>query len=547
LSEIQFSHDPNSLIWRPNPGRQEEFLRLPPEFKEAFYGGAVGGGKTEVLLMLPVAKGWYKHPQFMGIIFRRKYPQLEEYIIPRSKEIFPKLGATYNETKHEWKFPAGGIYRFSFLDSNDDAFSHDGSSYNYIAWDELTHFTHFMYAYLFRSSRSKTKDLPAIVRAASNPGNIGHSWVRQYFIEPAREGHRKLYNPESKSFRIFIPSKIKDNPKLLEANPNYINELNLLPEGERKAKIEGDWWAFSGQVFAEFRDVHIDGEPENALHVIDHRSMSIPSYFPKILSIDWGFTHNTAAHWHALTPDNRIITYREYICSKKPIDDWGSDIGRISKIDENIVLTLMDPSAWKTESHGKTIAEQFMSASGMLCEKAINDRLTGKQNMHNMLRWAPRPERYVPKEGFDIEVGNRINRIYGPEEYNKYIALFQPEPPETNTPRWQIFDTCSDVIKTIPLLVYDEKKTEDVAKFNGDDSYDGCRYGLMGADLYLKECQREHTKHQKIAGAHERLANTGDQTSFYIQMAKIERESEESGARFNRYKARRQAIRSRAN
>lgn len=527
---------------RPHDGPQEKFLGLPDEIQEAFYGGAVGGGKSWVLLMLPIMREFIKHPSFKGIIFRKTYPQLEEYLVPESKIIYKKFGGEYNETKHLWTFGSGATIRFGFIKTKDDARDHDGSQYNYIGWDELTHFDEWVYRYLFRSLRSGSKQLPAIVRSTSNPGNIGHSWVRSRFIEPDRNGYKKLWDPETKSHRIFIPSSMRDNPTLLENNPNYINILNTLPEAERKAKIEGDWWTFSGQVFTEWRDRHIDSEPAHALHVIE--PFTIPSFWPKIVSIDWGFTHKASIHWHAVSPESRLFTYREYTCSKTPIEIWGSDVGRLSRTDENIVLSVMDPSAWKTESHGKTIAEQFMQASDMFVEQAINDRINGKLHYHEMLRWKERPAKYIPKEGYSQETCDRIFRLHGLKAEQEYKDMFLPQKPESNLPQWQIFgEACPELVRVIPLLVYDENKTEDVAKFDGDDSYDDTRYGIMGYRTYVEQANAGYKEFLERAKIDDKFKVSGDQTIYHRQMEILEARNRESVVPYNRFESRKRSKR----
>jgi hypothetical protein len=520
-------------VWRPNTGPQEKFLALPTTIFEGFYGGAAYGGKSDALIMYPIVREWYKIPKFHGIMFRRTFPQLEESLIQRTKTgigvngpSYYDLGGKYNDTKHVWTFPEyGSTIRFSYMDDDDDARQHDTAEYHYCAFDELTHFTEFMYTYLLSRVRTSDPRLPAVVRSASNPGNIGHSWVRARFIEPAPHGYTKLYDEYSQSSRIFIPAKLDDNKAGLAADPNYGERLNLLPEAERKAKKDGDWWSFSGQVFTEFRERKHHNEPENALHCVDN--LIIPYYYPKIVSIDWGYTHETAVHWHAISPDKRIITYKEFTCSKVPIDIWGAEVGKLCIGEQNIVLNVMDPSAWKTESHGKRIVDQFMEASGLVVEQAVNDRLNGKLNMHNMLRWLPKPSlKPIPTEQFSIDYANRILRMGGVDAYNAYCDRFVEEVPEGNIPRWLIVkEACPQLVRTIPLLVYDEKKTEDVAKFNGDDAYDSARYGLMAADLYIKECQREHEKFVKISKIVQGLQSTGDQTNYYRQMEKLEREA----------------------
>src|SRR4030095_11891883 len=107
----QKSNNPQAKSWRPF-ARQEEFLSLPDTIFEALYGGAAGGGKSECLLLFPIARGFYRHPKFKGIIFRRTYPELEKEIILRSLDWYPAAGGKYSDEKKRWTFPSGAIIQF---------------------------------------------------------------------------------------------------------------------------------------------------------------------------------------------------------------------------------------------------------------------------------------------------------------------------------------------------------------------------------------------------------------------------------------------------
>src|SRR6187399_3473204 len=344
-------------IWKPHR-RQEEFLQIPHSIFEAFFGGAAGPGKTEALMMLPIAYGFYKHPNFKGILLRRTHTDLEKEIILRSQEYYPLTGGKYNEQKKRWRWPSGAVMQFGYAQYEKDIRNYDSAEYNYIAFDELTHFTEFQYMYLaFSRGRSSDPDLPVIIRSASNPGNIGHGWVRKRFIEPCREGGKLLVDNKGNK-RIFIRSWATDNPQLTKNDPTYLDRLSMLPEHERKAKIEGDWWIFAGQVFTEFRVERLASEPENALHVIP--PFHIPYYWPRLLGIDWGHSANTWAGWMAISPDKRLYLYDEFVINKATIRTWCAEVYRKSLADlQNIKVVIVDPSAWKNEGHEQSIIQQI--------------------------------------------------------------------------------------------------------------------------------------------------------------------------------------------
>lgn len=509
------------LVWKPSQ-RQEDFLTVPDSVFEAFYGGAAGGGKSELLLMLPVLRGFYKIRGFNGIIFRKSFPQLEESLIPKSKDMYPHFGGRYNETKHFWTFPEFGTYiRFGYMEEDRDAQAHDTAEFNYLGFDELTHFSRYQYTYLTSRVRSARKDLPAIVRSASNPGNIGHIWVRERFVEPNPKGYTILRDPVSNSKRIFIPAKAQDNPHIMKEDPGYVQRLSLLPEAERRAKAEGDWWTFSGQVFTEFRPEKLSDEPKNAIHVCE--SFEIPDWWPKFLAIDWGFAHKTWAGLAAMSPDGRLFLYRELVRQKSYVEEWAADLARMIQFEGSIARKVIDPSAQQNRGQLKTIYQQVIDATGWSdLELADNDRIGGKLLVHSFLRWKERPPRYIPREGYNQEVADRVYRMHGQKALDQYRTMFLPDPPELNVPRLQIFNTCQEVIKTLSLCIYDESKTEDVKKFDGDDAYDGLRYLLKAADGYEKQSKAEADSRAKLGKIVDRFKVTGDVNSFYRQMEHYE-------------------------
>src|SRR6266496_2753809 len=122
--------------WKPT-AKQEQVVRLPFTVFEALYGGAVGGGKSELLYMLPIVYGFHEHPGFHGVLFRETFPQLEASLILRAVPIYRLLGATYDSQKHTATFPSGARIKFSYVSNLKEAWDHDTIEYQYMGFDEL--------------------------------------------------------------------------------------------------------------------------------------------------------------------------------------------------------------------------------------------------------------------------------------------------------------------------------------------------------------------------------------------------------------------------
>lgn len=540
--EILARLETNFREWRPTE-RQGAFLSVPYEVFEVLYGGALGGGKSEVGLILPLVCKTiltkiqlYEHPEFVGIIFRRTYQQLEKSLIPRAEVMYKAVGAKYNETKKLFEFPdangtpkAGGKVFLSHMENEKDVTQHDTNEYNYVFIDQAEQFTEFQLRYIASRVRRSNPDLPAIYRLSANPGGISHLYLRKRFVEPAKEGHVLLKDKVTKTSRIFIPAKLEDNPHLEKNDPDYRNRLMLLPEGERAAKISGDWFTFVGQIFASFRKMHLPGEPENALHVC--KPFVIPSFWPRVLAIDWGFRNFTFAGWGAISPDKRLYIYRCYAKKGATIRVWASDIGRMSQ-GESITRNPLDPSAWQGRGHEMTIMQEYAEYSGLSPEKADNDRLSGVQMIHEYLRFMPKPPKQLPPGGYDQDVAMRILRIDGFKKFEEYMALFKEEEPEKNLPKLQIFEPSiqtgtAELIEALISAQYatpgkDGKSIEDYQEFDGDDPLDMLRYMLKAVTVYIEDVLAKTKFFEREADILQDLNVTGDMTAYYMKMQKLE-------------------------
>jgi hypothetical protein len=530
-------------IWKPNSKKQEFLLSLPDTVFEAIYGGAAGGGKTELLMMLPLVRGFIEHPRFKGIFFRRTFPELEKEVIIRAGDYYIPSGATRSDNGKKWTWPSGAVMFFSHLENESDVRKHDTSEYNYIAFDELTSFLKYQYIYLIsQRCRSSIPELPAIVRSGTNPGNVGHGWVQKHFHIPniiggAQEDEIEPYtimkDKVTGNLKVFVQALLHDNPNLDQNYGNRLEIMRSVSEAEYQAKKFGRWDVFEGQVFDDFRSEHIPGEPENAVHVID--KPEIYDWYPKILAIDWGFSAMTYACWAAVLPNGRVVIFREYSCVRTKISEWSHEISRISKEIGEIVDVVMCQSAFKDRGDPKKISEQFEEHSELRARPADNERISGKLLLQDFLRWKPKPVQQNIVGTYDGEYAARLMRMQGLDAYNEYLDSFKPAKPEENLPRLLITRDCPILIKTISLCVYDEKNKEDVKEFDGDDPYDCVRYLIKAVDFYIEKSKHETNKRESVGKILARQNDEPDWNRFYMQMRTQESKSRAQGAPIRRF------------
>lgn len=477
--------------------------------------------------MLPIVRGWYQEPRFKGIIFRRTFPELESEIIVRSRDWYSLAGGKYNEEKKRWIFASGALMQFGHVEYESDVRKYDTAEYNYMAFDELTSFTQGQYIYLSRTRcRSSSSRLPAIVRSATNPGNIGHAWVRDHFITPAPKS-TIIVDKTTRLKRIFIQSFAEDNPYLMSNDPQYVARLESLPEAERQAKRYGSWDSFEGQVFSDYREMPADGEPGNACHVCD--PFIIPTWWLRFVAIDWGYASMTIALWGALSPEDRLYIYREYAIKEAKTSTWATEIGNYS-IGESYTDVVLCRSAWQQRGEEATQQEQFTRYSGLIARQADNDRISGKLLLQEYLRWreAPAKKATTPEYQFSADRAQYILRTQGSEAYERYLRSFRGVKEDIVLPRLQIFPDCKELRRCIPLCIYDKKSNttdkpaEDVREFSGDDPYDAIRYLVMAVNRYLGGLKDEGTARKKENEIIQKLEKTNDWTEYYRKMSIIE-------------------------
>lgn len=170
-------------------------------------------------------------PGYTAILFRRTYSDLSlpGALMDRAREWLEDTDARWLDKTKTWQFPSGATLTFAYLDNERDKYRYKGTELQFCGFDELTQFSESQYRYLFsRLRRLKGVDIPIRMRAASNPGDMGHEWVKQRFIV---EGRAKG--------RVFIPATLADNPYIDAAE--YEGTLSELDAVTRAQLMDGDW------------------------------------------------------------------------------------------------------------------------------------------------------------------------------------------------------------------------------------------------------------------------------------------------------------------
>ena len=393
------------IVWKPQP-RQLEFMRRPEP--EALYGGAAGGGKSDALLIEALRQ--VHIPHYRALILRKTYPQLSDLVDKSQmyyRRAFPE--AQYNATSHVWVFPSGAKIWFGSMQYTKDRTNYQGKAYDFIGFDELTHFEWDEYSYMMSRNRPTGPGTRVYMRATTNPGGIGHGWVKARFITPAPPGTPIVEtvtvrlpdgtDQQMERARVFIPSSVFDNPALLANDPGYLASLASLPEAEKQALLYGSWDSFSGQVFTEWRNDPAHYQDQRWTHVI--APFAIPKHWPIWRGYDFGFSKPFSVGWYAVDEEGRLYRIKElYGCTGRPNEGLRIDpveqAKRIREAEQNdpllrgrVIHGVADPAIFD-ESRGESIAAMMERSPHFLrWQPGDHTRLAGKMQFHYRLRFAP--------------------------------------------------------------------------------------------------------------------------------------------------------------
>ena len=441
------------------PTAKQKIFHASPA-NEILYGGAAGGGKTKALIMDALFR-CLKNPGTTAAVFRRTYQELEDTDIKEAQSSYPESIATYNAGRHEFRLVNGSRILFRHCENEADRFKYSGIEIQFLYFDELTSFEQVVYDFIKTRLRAKKAlGVVPIVRSASNPGNIGHGWVKKMFVDAGpymsiqtQEIYSETLHKSKRIRTQYIPALAMENPFITD---DYIFELEQKPPALRAALLNGDWDSFEGQVFKEWRDDPSHYQDKKWTHVID--PFPIPVDWPRYFGFDHGYSKPFSCGWFAMGPDGCLYRYREWYGCKPRQANVGIELTPVQiadgilereepEIRDNIrIMRVADPAIFD-KSRGDSVADQMAPGyygrhRGVVFDKGDHARIAGKMQLHERLR-------------FD----------------------------ENGRPKLQVFNTCKDFIRTVSTLPYSEKKPEDIDTDAEDHIYDETRYVCMAHPL----------------------------------------------------------------
>ena len=447
-------------LMMPQPN-EKQALALAETHRYVGYGGARGGGKSwfvrwkAVLLCL-------KYAGIKVLVTRKTYKELDNNHLQPLKGLLGGV-AKYNQSEKRFKFPNGSTINFGYCATESDLGQYQGAEYDVWFADEAGQFLESWLTNIDACVRG-VNGFPKRTYYTLNPGGPSHGYFKRLFID------RRFTEDEHPEDYAFIQAKATDNKALMREQPEYLRSLEKLPPKLRKAWLDGSWDVYEGQFFEEFKD-----DPEHYMdrqftHVID--PFDVPKGWKIYRSFDWGYNKPFSCGWWAVDYDGILYRILElYGCNGEPNEGvrWTpeqvfSEIHRIETehplLAGRKVSGIADPAIWDAET-GESIADVAMRHR-VYFTPGDNKRIPGWMQVHYRLSF--------DDHGF---------------------------------PQMYVFRNCKAFIRTIPLLMYDKTRVEDLDTSMEDHVADEVRYMCMSRPIkpVAEVPEDSYQKHSQVYAA----------------------------------------------
>jgi phage terminase large subunit len=471
----------NTVIVKPNykPHRKQMMLHNAPVSYDdlwiILYGGARGSGKSAGAL----ADAFMFAQTYPGAkigIFRESLDAVKQSFLDKLPNLFPQHAQgiqlyDYKEKSSSWYpsrsivFPNGSYITLQRVASYAEAREKQGWEFHYLIVDEVTKHEERTIDYMLTMVRSATVmnkytnkpiQIPTKVVFGCNPGGIGHTWVKERFIDPTVVKYDEHYTPLQtkdkveevispkngkviKRFVRFIPASYKDNPFL---NESYVANLMALPEHQKQMDMYGNWNVVAGRVF--------DLKPEQRIEprLIARDIESLGEHLEIIISIDWGFQPSYhSALWHAIMPDKRVVTFKEMYGQQLVFEDFVAEIAKQSE-NLDIAVTCLPHDMFRQ-------GDRYRDATG----KIIGET---KSDVFEAAGLNP-----ISVESGKGKVQMRYDKIHSAMTLKN----------EDDVYKFRVSKSCEFLIDELDKAVYDDVDPTQLAKASKDHALDA--YGLF--------------------------------------------------------------------
>ena len=463
------------LPYTPFP-KQQEFHASGAKYR--LFGGAAGPGKSKALLMEAILQA-NEHAGANTLLLRRTFPELEQSLLLYFRRDIPReLYASFNETKHVVTWRNGATTRFGYCQRENDVYQYQGAEFLFIGIDELTLFTLRQWQFLTSRNRCPIPGAFPCMAGATNPGNIGHAWVKSLWIDrqpaPGMENPAE-YDPADYE---FIPARVSDNP-IYAGDESYLKTLRALPSHLRRAFLDGDWEVFAGQYFDRF---------DFARHVLRAEEIDWKPWWPRWISIDWGFEHPAAVYWHAQMPPETGAGFSEAGLAPKPAcRSAGRNLSWLAANEEGSVAPktgAQDDNARRVVTYREFVTRHTAPrdlAQQIVARSVASDARDGREKIDAIYLSPDAFARRTDEASIAEQMGDVFAAAGFPraipaddDRVGGWMLMYQM----LDAGEWLLTENCAELIRTLPNLIRDPARIEDIEKMDGDDAADAARYGL---------------------------------------------------------------------